>query len=448
MARLSLLDATFLLVDSEVSPKHVGALQVYELPKRAGADFPARIYQRLRGMPPTAPFDKKLKMRRLGLPEWVDEEEIDWDYHLRQIALPAPGSQAQLCEVVAELHTRPLDRDRPLWRVCVIEGLEQRRFAVYVKIHHAYGDGMTIGHWLNHWLGKSARARLKRALWSPPAVAQPAEKPGDGLPVTLIPELYKLVARQVSNALGWSDGRRTAVPFTAPRTPFNTQVTPDRAFATVDLDLAAMRAIGRAHDATVNDVLLTVTDIALHRYLSEHGHNADRPLVAQMPISLRRDDGGSGGNQVTMALVELASGRTRSPLRRLQRIHAACRDVKNEYKAISAEASTLYIAVLELVAQAGETLHLTDRIPALGNVLVSNIPGPHAAAYLHGARLVGAYPVSTFAPGLVLNLTVYSYAGQLHCGLLGAKDAIPDLDRLALLMAGAFEELESCSGVA
>jgi WS/DGAT/MGAT family acyltransferase len=445
MSRLSLLDATFLLVDSEVSPKHVGALQVFELPASADENFVARLYHRLREMPPSAPFDRKLKMHRFGLPEWVPEPEPDWDYHLRHMALPAPGAQNELADLVAGLHSKPLDRDRPLWRVYLIESLAGRRFAVYIKIHHAYGDGMTIGYWLNRWLATSARAGLRDALWSPPPPAGPAAPALFGsLPATLVPELYKLVTGQVKRALGLS-ASRMPVPFAAPRTPFNTQVTADRAFATLDLDLAAMKTLGRKHDATVNDVLLTVTDIALHRYLREHDRKTDQPLVAQMPISLRRDGDGLGGNQVTMALVELASGRTRSPLKRLERIHAACRDVKSEYRALSPEATTLYIAVLELLAQAGESLHLTDQMPPLGNVLVSNIPGPQRTVFLDGARLVGAYPVSTFAPGLVINLTAYSYAGRLCCGLLGAKQAIPDIDRLAELMDQALGELQ-CAG--
>ena len=441
MSRLSLLDATFLLVDSAVSPKHVGALQLYELPAAADEDFVARLYQRLLRIPPTAPFDKKLKLRRFGLPEWVNEARPDWDYHLRHLALPEPGSQSQLTEMIAELHARPLDRDKPLWRVFLIENLARRRFAVYIKIHHAYGDGMTIGFWLSQWLGSSSRAPLRTALWSPPPAGPAAESPLDSLPLSVVPELYKLAMRQVMGAMGMSR-KRMPVPFAAPRTVFNTQVSADRAFAILDLDLAAMKAIGRSQSSTVNDVLLAVTDVALHRYLGEHGDNTDRPLVAQMPISLRSASDGPGGNQVTMALVELASGRTRSPLSRLQTIHAACRDVKNEYRALSPEATTLYIAVLELIAQAGESLHLTDQMPALGNVLVSNVPGPQHAAYLDGARLVGAYPVSTFAPGLVLNLTVYSYAGKLHCGLLGARSAIPDIDRLAQLMEEAFVDLQ------
>jgi len=444
MSRLSLLDATFLLVDSAVSPKHVGALQLYERPAAAGEDFVLRLYRRLQRIPPRTPFDKKLKMRRFGLPEWVDEPSLDWDYHLRHVALPAPGNNLQLTEMIGELHERPLDRHKPLWRVYLIEGLAQRRFAIYIKIHHAYGDGMTIAFWLNHWLGGSSRSQLQTALWSPPPAGPAPESPLDSLPVSVIPELYKLALRQVMSAAGISR-KRLPVPFAAPRTAFNTQVTADRSFAILDLDLAAMRAVGRGHDATVNDVLLAVTDLALHRYLGEHGGNTDRPLVAQMPISLRSGSDGPGGNQVTMALVELASGRTRSPMSRLQKIHAACRDVKNEYRALSPEATTLYIAVLELIAQAGESLHLTDQMPALGNVLVSNVPGPQKAAYLDGARLVGAYPVSTFAPGLVLNLTVYSYAGKLHCGLLGARSAIPDIDHLAELMLEAFADLQAAA---
>ncbi|MDH3931779.1 MAG: wax ester/triacylglycerol synthase family O-acyltransferase, partial [Chromatiales bacterium] len=129
MSRLSLLDATFLLVDSAVSPKHVGALQLYERPAAAGEDFVLRLYRRLQRIPPRTPFDKKLKMRRFGLPEWVDEPSLDWDYHLRHVALPAPGNNLQLTEMIGELHERPLDRHKPLWRVYLIEGLAQRRFA-------------------------------------------------------------------------------------------------------------------------------------------------------------------------------------------------------------------------------------------------------------------------------------------------------------------------------
>ncbi|NNL48911.1 MAG: DUF1298 domain-containing protein, partial [Acidimicrobiia bacterium] len=235
------------------------------------------------------------------------------------------------------------------------------------------------------------------------------------------------------------------VPFTAPRTAFNSPLTPERSVAVLDLSLDRLHNIAHHAAVTINDVLLELCDQAMIRYLDEHGGAPDEPLIAQMPVSLRRP-GVEQGNQITIAILELGSKET-NPVRRLQDIHNHASDVKHEFTDMTPETAETYTLLMQSVAQLGETLGAGRLLPPLGNVVISNVIGPRKQLYLRGARLLAIYPISTIAPGLALNITIFTCQNTLHVGLVAGKSAIPDLEPIAANLHAALDDLESAMGI-
>jgi WS/DGAT/MGAT family acyltransferase len=223
-------------------------------------------------------------------------------------------------------------------------------------------------------------------------------------------------------------------------------VTRRRAVGITTLSVDRLHYIAEHAGVTINDVLLELVDSAMTAYLEEHDEKPEQPLVAQMPISLRRD-GVSQGNQITIALLELGAEHD-DPVRRLQHIHAHTESVKREFRNMPAEAAEAYTVLLQTAAQVGELTGLDQHVPPLGNVVVSNLRGPDTPRYLAGARLRAVYPVSTIAPGLAINITCYSYDGDLNIGIVTGASEIPDVDNLVGHLEAALPALEKSMGLA
>ncbi|MEO0998085.1 MAG: WS/DGAT domain-containing protein, partial [Pseudomonadota bacterium] len=266
-----------------------------------------------------------------------------------------------------------------------------------------------------------------------------------GRSVLIGPALAKILTKHGLRLLNLS-GRELPVPFTAPRTAFNTPLTQARSIGVADLPLARLRSIARHAGVTVNDVLLELCDAGMTRYLEDMHVAPAKPLVAQMPISLREVSGGRG-NQITIALLELGSDEP-DPVRRLQRIHRHTNDVKREFAGMPAEAAELYTVLLQSIAQFGELTGLDRFAPPLGNVVISNVIGAERPLYLDGAPLRAVYPVSTIAPGLAVNITAYTYNDNLHVGIVAGASAIPDPASLIAHLKAALRDLERGMGIA
>ncbi len=453
MSQLSLLDYMLLLLETKDSPRHVGGLQVFEPPPGAPVDFVRGLVADMLASEPVEPFNQKLKVPLAGRPRWVVDPDMDLADHIFHEALPSPGREQDLLDRVAQLHGRLLDRNAPLWEVYVIEGLEGGRFGVYAKIHHAYMDGISMSRRSMASLSKTPDEDVA-PMWANAEHSREHEAVRKGIVETLFgsaktfgrlamvgPQLSQLALRHGWRLLGGGDD--LPVPFTAPRTAFNQPLTAARAFGVCSVPLDRVRSLAKSQAVTVNDVILALCDTALRRYLDERDEHPDKPLVAQMPISVRSDGGGSG-NQVTIALLELASGEADS-LARLQEIHEHAGSVKHEYAEMGIEAAEAYTILVQTLMQIGDLAHLSERFPPLGNVLVSNVIGGTEPRYIRAARLTASYPISTIPPGMSMNVTIYSYAGNLHFGLLTGRRAIPDPERIAAGIAAAFAELESAA---
>jgi diacylglycerol O-acyltransferase / wax synthase len=459
MRQLTGLDASFLALETTNTTGHVGGVSLLD---PAGIPKPltlARLTDVLAERVPLVPvLRRKLLNVPLGLdqPYWVDDPDFDIEYHVREVALPRPGSDAQLCEQVSRLHARPLDRSRPLWEIYLITGLAKRRAAVYTKIHHAAIDGASGAELLTVLLdlapsGRELPAPVPFRPEAPPplpvlaakAVARLAWRPVQTVQMTnqlirVLPTMAPVVSTLVGGMLGLNRGDGEVIPTRmgrAPATPFNKPITPHRRFAFRSVDLDAVKTVKNAFGVSVNDVVMAMCAGALRRWLAEHEALPSQPLIAMIPVSIR-DPASKGalGNKVSAMLAMLPT-HVAEPDLRLELVHAATKVAKSQ-QAVIPQGLVDQIsdfAPPALTARAARVVFATGllhRLPAF-NVTISNVPGPNVPAYMCGARMIAHYPVSVVTDGQGLNITLVGYLGQLHFGLVSCRELVPDIDVLA-----------------
>ena len=464
MTPLGGLDALFLHLETPATPMHVGALNLLDAPAGT-ADLFGAIRRHVEARLSSSPvFTRRLLQAPLAIanPVWVDADDVDLDYHLRRVRLPAPGTQAELDAVVAKLHAQRLDRRRPLWQFFLIEGLADGSCAFYSKIHHAAVDG-AAGVAL-------AQVLLDTSPTSPPADSTapirriaPAE-PGTarvlgtvlaqngGAVLRLLQQLPSLAR----GALGLLRGGRSGVLAEwarhfelAPSTVFNRAIDARRSIATVSASLAEVRAIAEAFEVTVNDVVLAVVGGALRRYLQACRELPAEPLLAAMPISLRDSGDTRMNTQAWMMQANLAT-HIADPVERLLAVHVATAAAKSMTRqmrpALGLSLPSLGLPwLLSSAAALYGTAGLAERLPSLANVVVSNVPGPPVPLYLACARLRSYWPLSIVEHGLGLNITVMRYVDALDFGIVAAHRQVPDLALLTQAMREAIVELHTAA---
>ena len=459
MQQLTGLDASFLALETANTTGHVGGLSILN---PAGAPRPltlARLTEVMAARLPLVPvLRQKLLNVPLGLdqPYWIDDPDFDIEYHVRELALPRPGSDAQLNEQVSRLHARPLDRSRPLWEIYLITGLAHKRAAVYTKIHHAAIDGASGAELLTVLLDLTPAGReLPPARpfrpGIPPgwpeltakAVARLAWRPVQTVRLTnemvkVLPTLAPVVNTLVGGMLGLNRGDGAVIPTAlgrAPATPFNKSITPHRRFAFRSVDLDTVKKIKNVFGVSVNDVAMAMCAGALRRWLADHEALPAQPLIAMIPVSVRDPASqGAMGNKVSAMLAMLPTNIT-EPGRRLEIVHQATRIAKAQQAAIPQGLVDQIsdFAPPALTARAARVVFATGllhRLPPF-NITISNVPGPNVPVYLCGARLLAHYPVSVVTDGQGLNITLVGYLGKLHFGLVSCRELVPDIDALA-----------------
>ena len=454
MNHLSGMDASFLHLETPEMPMHVGSLQIADLPEGYAGDYYEDVKAwMISRMHLASVFQRKLALMPFDLanPVWVDDEDVDIDYHVRHVILPRPGTMEQLEKYVARLHSSLLDRSRPLWEIYVIEGLNTGQVAIYNKMHHAAIDGQ-------------AGVAIAKALLSGSAVPAPIKPPrprartnryqlgvaelaGAAVSnaVTQYVKLFKSLPA-VGRALGdvfyptsEVDGKRhLAMPAglqLAPRTPLNVAITNQRSYAARSLSLGEVKAMAKRSGASLNDVVMAICAGALKRYLADYDCAPDKPLVAGVPVSLREAGNTDPNNQVSMMMVSLATT-IDDPIERLMAINASANAGKklqgNVKGAMPTDFPSLGVPWLMsgLVSLYGRS-RLANRLPPVVNVAISNVPGPQFPLYFAGAKLAGFFPVSIPGHGIALNMTVQSYNGLLEVGLTACRRAMPDVADLA-----------------
>jgi len=473
--QLSGLDGWFLAMETSSVYGHVGSVCIVDATVSHGIECPltleylTRFIESRLSLVPV--FRRRLVTVPWGLdhPYWIDDPDFDIEFHVRELALPAPGSDRQLSEQVARLHARPLDRSRPLWEAYLITGLCGGRAAIYSKIHHSAIDGVSGGDILTAvldispegrplpevevfegerppgpmWLlGRSAVALACQPLQAVRVVADLARS---------IPGIANAMGPPLSQRLAGRDDENllSATGLRAPGTPFNAPVSPHRRWAFADLPLAEVKSLRAGSDLTVNDVVMALCAGALRRWLELHKALPNAPLVAAVPVSVRAtDQKGTLGNKVSMMLAPLPTNLS-DPEDRLEAMHEAMRAAKDQHGAIPASllVDVTQFAMPALANQAwrlSAKLRLVERVN-LFNLIISNGPVPNVPLYLAGAKLLAYYPVSALVDGQGLNITVMSYRGNLHFGLIACRQLVPDLDVLAGFLRDELDELTSAA---
>jgi diacylglycerol O-acyltransferase / wax synthase len=459
MSLIAPQDAAFLLGETPAQPTHVAGLAVYELPLNAGRDYVGGLYREL--LSHTA-VRSRLRQRpadpvgSIGNIWWTEEADVDLEYHVRLAALPRPGRMRELLALVARLHGQPLDRHHPLWEFYVIEGLDGNRFATYSKIHHALYDGVSSTELLTNWLSPDPDSRVATPWWSTAHEESQAEENDGpsrdvargivrvaGQPVRAVRDFAGVsssVGRMVARCLR---GRGAGVPYRAPRTMLNTSITGSRRFITHQWPLSRIKGAGALHGATLNDVVLAMCAGALRRYLIDHDGLPDNALTAGVPVSLRSlgafDDTGNAVGIVPCSLATHLS----DPHERLTNIRASMEAAKAE---LSTQ-STRQIQLLTGLISTGSLLATqvpgaADVAPPAVNLIISNVPGPREPLFWDGARMSEVYPLSVPQQGQALNITVFSYAGQLNFGLTGCRRRQPQMQRMLGYLEASLAELE------
>jgi len=450
---IPMLDLMFFLTENQANPRHVGGVLIFKKPSRGGARIVDEVVEAYRQAVPVPPFNRIPVFRKVGLPEWKTVDHFDMHWHVQHLALPAPGTDAQLDELIAELHSPMLERDRPGWRLYVIDGLARNRFAIFTKVHHALIDGESGIELVRRSLSRSSRDRTIRTVISTSLATSARAKPRK-----LFPRLEREVARAAHAALSVSQGWERLLeeilaglrgfsaeqvrPFTAPMTPMNEPIHNARTVAHTVLPLRSMKAVARAWDTTLNDVALCVLDAAMNRYLRSIKRPARHALVAVCPVSLRDEEIKEATTAVSAFWSPLGSP-TATVGRRMREVIANTRDAKERMRTMPKDAAYAYAVMIFAM---GETLALVPRGSAdyfvTANVLISNVRGPGEPLYVKGARLETLCPVSTLLSGMGLNITLMSYASQVVIGFTASSSALPEASRLALYTKEAFAALE------
>jgi len=452
MQSLSPIDAAFLRMESKRTPMHVGAMLTFRLPDDAPPDFVRNLMLQMRERPfmPT-PFNCRLARgpRSKLWPAW-EETTVDMEYHLRHSALPFPGGERELGVLVARMHSHPLDLSRPLWECHLIEGLENRRFALYFKAHHCAIDGMGAMRMVQNWLSSDPRTVDTPGPWI--LAAKPPRPPLSAAERSLWGRLKKparsvaeqarasvaLVKTMTAMMKGADSSARAALA--TPRTLFNVRVSQQRRLGTRILELPRLKAIAEASGTTVNDVMLAIVGGAVRRYLLEARALPERPLLASIPVALKRRDG-EFGTAATGFVVPLAT-EVDDPRARLQTIHRVTLRGKDDLQSMPPEAQLQFALLGIAPLLLGQVTGTLPRMPPFFNFVVSNVVLSKGPLYLMGAELEAMYPVSFLFDGYALNITLVGYNNRIAVGFLGCRDAIPSLQRLAVYTGDALGELE------
>jgi diacylglycerol O-acyltransferase / wax synthase len=478
MHQLTGLDAAFLALDSPTAYGHVGSVSVLDPPTGGEAITLERLTEliesRLHLVPP---FRRRLAEVPFGLdqPYWIEDPDFDIEFHVRELALPAPGDDRQLAVQAARLHARPLDRRRPLWETYLIHGLEGGRQALYTKVHHAAIDGVSGNDLLAAIMDTTPEPREPDGPdpWRPeaePGAAQLLARSAASLAtnpvraarvsadiVRSLPALVSSPARPWLPLIDRFVLRRdrgvilSAPPLIAPATPFNKNIGPHRRWAFTSVPLNDVKAIKNAAGVTVNDVVMAICAGALRTWLQKHDALPEGPLVAAVPVSIRTEEQkGTHGNRVSSVMASLPT-HLADPASRLQAAHEAMRAAKEQHNALPADLLT-DIAQFSMPALANQAYRLASRLRLLERIppfklFVSNAPGPIVDLYLCGARLDGVYPLSAIADGQGLNLTVLGSNGKLNFGALADRELVPDVDLIIDALKDEVAALSDAVGV-
>lgn len=452
MRALNVIDHIFLMLETRKEPMHVAGLCIFELPDGAGGDFLANLVADIEvtRIKPSFPFNQVL---RRGL-FWEEDEDFDVNHHFRHVSLPKPGGVRELTNYISREHGLMLDRAKPLWEFHLIEGLApaqegaNARFALFLKVHHAMIDGVAGMRLLQLSLSTSKTEKMTAPFWSLSTryrnqinAILPIHKP----PLKIIKEqlatIYPVGRELARNVKSHFVPQRPhfVSTFDAPKSILNQKISSSRYLSFISFDKGRFARIAESLTATTNDVLLAVCAGALRGYLLEQNALPNKPLIAFVPISLRRD-ASAMGNQISFILTNLATHQS-DPMERLLTIKASVDEGKRRFSRMSQAQVINYSILTYGTAFANLTTGLMPTRQAF-NLIISNVPGDNTPLYLNGARLTGIFPASVLLDGQALNITLTNHQDKIDFGITACPSALPNIERLIVLLEQELATLE------
>ncbi|HEY3714019.1 MAG TPA: wax ester/triacylglycerol synthase family O-acyltransferase [Jatrophihabitantaceae bacterium] len=458
---MSPADSLFLMVETREHPMHVGGLQLFVPPEGADANDVRQIFQQMISVEDIRPLFRRRARRSvtsLGMWGWEEDVDFDIEHHVRHTALPRPGRVLELLALCSRLHSNLLDRHRPLWEASLIEGLADGRFAMYLKMHHAVVDGVSALRLLQSGLSEDPDRRDMPPPWArladgerpPRAARDQTQVLNDALhsAMNILGEAAGLPSALVKTVNRGIHEQTAPLSFSAPKTMLNVPITGARRFAAQSWPMERIRRVGKAAEATVNDVVLAMCSGALRSYMLGLDALPESPLIAMVPVSLHVDDNHrEGGNAIGVVMCNLGT-HLADPAARLAAINASMTDGKEAMAGMSAVQIMAMSALGMSPLAIAPLLGVQNMLRPPFNLVISNVPGPRSPLYYNGARLDGLYPLSIPVDGQALNITCTSYSDELAFGLTGCRRSVPHLQRLLGHLDDELNALEIAAGVA
>jgi len=458
--RLTAQDASFLHLEDEAAHMHVASVMLFEGDPPPYEELLGNIERRLHLVPR---YRQRLAFVPLGQgrPRWVDDPHLNLRYHVRETALPSPGSEDQLRALAGRVFSQQLDRDKPLWELWLVQGVEEGRFALLAKTHHALVDGISgvdIVTVLFDTSPEPAAPPDPGARWLPrplpsgvqllgEALVERATVPGEAArtvrAVLRAPRKLVESARDAAvgvGAMAWA-GLNPAPP-----SIYNGPIGPHRRFTWVRAELDDIKAVKNELGGTVNDVVLATVAGALGRHMRRRGQKTDGvELKAMVPVSVRSEiERGALGNRVAAIMAPLPVW-CQEPVARLDIMREAMRDLKEGGQAVGAQVLTDMSGFAPPTVM-NQAARLMSR-QRFFNLVVTNVPGPQMPLYLMGRRLLDPFPMVPLAKSQGLGVAIMSYHGRMNFGLNGDFDVMWDLDELAEDLRLSLAELADAAGV-
>jgi diacylglycerol O-acyltransferase len=455
MSKLQPMDMAFLLLENSSRQMHMTAYQMFKVPARQKHSFVAKVLKTFHESEVADPFNKKIKWLGKNVASW-QKVQPDLNYHIRHVAVPAPGKLQQFYELISFLNTPLLDRNQPLWECYIIDGIEDNHVAIMIRVHHALIDGGGALKLFRNAMNDSASDKTMRAIWTP-SDKKTTKRKRSRASEPQLKQLLAKFARLPSGVMGASTEfakigaqslrlkpKESALPFGAKKTIFNNMAQSSaRRYANCEIPLAQIKAIAKKTGTSVNDVVTTVIDDALHHYLKDHNKSIDVPLVSLMAMSIRTEGHKASGNQVSVELVPM--GQPAATIeKRLQQVHDSINQVKNRSQKLPTAVRQFYSMFIFGSAALSDFSSALQAIPS-ANLIISNMVGPQEPLYLGGVPMVAFQGLPIVPPGGGLNVTFASFNKDICLAVGAAPEAVDDPYKLIQFILHSFEKLQKAS---